>query len=307
MSQPEDDYAPFDHDYLTAAQITQLLRPINGQRVGKANGFSHVEAYDVRAHLTRIFGFGRWDAEVGTCRLVFEAESEKNSKTVWTVCYLASVLVRVRTPDGRPLAQFIDVATGDATNQPSRADAHDMAAKTAASQALKRAAVNLGDQFGLSLYNKGSLAPLVRGTLVEQPTASTPEGGDSAGVDAHITTPLAPESEVAEDEREYSTPAPRGPESPEAAAAVVSAAIPGATTSQDPWVWCLAEIGALGQCPPAEAQSRLNHVMEVAVRHRLRGRRLPESTETLGATLTRRMNQARAAQEAERSRGQHGS
>jgi len=32
---------------------------------------------------------------------------------------------------------------------------------TAASQALKRAATNLGDQFGLSLYNNGSPAPVV--------------------------------------------------------------------------------------------------------------------------------------------------
>ena len=43
-----------------------------------------------------------------------------------------------------------------------RGDAHDMAIKTAETQALKRAAINLGDQFGLSLYKKGSTGPLVR-------------------------------------------------------------------------------------------------------------------------------------------------
>ena len=41
-------------------------------------------------------------------------------------------------------------------------DAHDMALKTAESGALKRAATNLGDQFGLSLYNDGSMLPLVK-------------------------------------------------------------------------------------------------------------------------------------------------
>jgi hypothetical protein len=37
-----------------------------------------------------------------------------------------------------------------------------MAIKTAETQALKRCAINLGDQFGLSLYRNGSTAPLVR-------------------------------------------------------------------------------------------------------------------------------------------------
>ena len=40
-----------------------------------------------------------------------------------------------------------------------------MAVKTAESDALKRAAINLGDQFGLSLYNNGSTAPVVTQTL----------------------------------------------------------------------------------------------------------------------------------------------
>jgi hypothetical protein len=42
-----------------------------------------------------------------------------------------------------------------------------MAIKTAESDALKRAAINLGDQFGLSLYNNGATAPVVIQTLSE--------------------------------------------------------------------------------------------------------------------------------------------
>jgi hypothetical protein len=41
-----------------------------------------------------------------------------------------------------------------------------MAIKTAESDAFKRAAINLGDQFGLSLYNNGSTQPVVKQTLV---------------------------------------------------------------------------------------------------------------------------------------------
>lgn len=313
-SDPDDgEFAPYPADYLSEAQLTQLLRPINAQRVSKANGFEHVQGYDVRAHLIRIFGFARFDVEVLACHLVFESESESESKAgraVWTVCYLARVQIKVRSAAGHRLASYSDVATGDATNQPSRADAHDMAAKTAATTALKRAAVNLGDQFGLSLYNKGSLAPLVRGTLVDQPA---PAAEETAAVDEHITTPLAPETAVAEDEREYSTPAPRGPVTPpetdeagdaRAAAAVVAAAIPGATAEPptDPWEWVLAELDKALQSPPEQARAQLGHIMEIAVRHRLRTRRLPETNETLGATLTRRMAQARAAEMAKQSR-----
>src|SRR5206468_12576286 len=59
------------------------------------------------------------------------------------------------------------VGTGTSPNLPDYGDAHDFAAKNAVSYALKRCATDLGDQFGLSLYNKGQLAPLVAGTLVK--------------------------------------------------------------------------------------------------------------------------------------------
>jgi len=46
------------------------------------------------------------------------------------------------------------------------ADAHDLAYKSAISLSIKRAAIALGDQFGLSLYNKGQTDALVIRTLV---------------------------------------------------------------------------------------------------------------------------------------------
>ena len=63
-------------------------------------------------------------------------------------------------------ATYTEAAVGSAT-LPQRGEAHDMAVKTAESDALKRAAINLGDQFGLSLYNNGAVAPVVVKTLVE--------------------------------------------------------------------------------------------------------------------------------------------
>jgi recombination DNA repair RAD52 pathway protein len=57
------------------------------------------------------------------------------------------------------------VATGTAKNQPSRADAHDLALKAAVSGAEKRAAKALGNQFGLSLYNNGTTKSVVSSSL----------------------------------------------------------------------------------------------------------------------------------------------
>lgn len=157
---------------LQDAQIEQLLKPINGQRVGRdGKGFSHLEAFDVRAHLIRIFGFATWSADTDEMELIFEQESAKDGKARWTVAYRAKVTLTM--PGG---VTYTEWAVGDSQNNPSRADAHDMAIKTAESQAFKRCAVNLGDQFGLSLYAAGSLDPVVRRTLTytPEPTEVTP-------------------------------------------------------------------------------------------------------------------------------------
>lgn len=160
---------------LTERQYVRLLRPINPERVRQLDGNDHLEAWDVRRTLTRIFGFGGWDDEVQELTLVREIESppgaikyrngNSNTRTVWTVVYRCRMRLIVKDPEGNPLAHYDDGAAGDAINLPSLGDAHDFAMKTAMSQALKRCAVNLGDQFGLSLYNGGSLFPEVVGTL----------------------------------------------------------------------------------------------------------------------------------------------
>jgi recombination DNA repair RAD52 pathway protein len=162
---------------LSDLQIAQLLAPVNPDRVGEdGKGFAHMEAWDIRRHLIRIFGFGGHDTDLLESSLIAETGIPDYQKvgrngqpygpkyTAWTVIYRVAIRLTVKV-DGIELGHWHGIATGDATNQPSRADAHDLALKTADSQALKRAATNLGDQFGLSLYNKGSLAPVVQSSL----------------------------------------------------------------------------------------------------------------------------------------------
>lgn len=171
---------------LRANQIEQLLKGINPSRVGKdGKGFAHLEAWDVRAHLIRIFGFAKWSQELIELEQIFETSVEKDGKTRWTVAYRATVRLTIFTGDLED-AIYTEAAVGDSQNNPSRADAHDMAIKTAESQAFKRCAINLGDQFGLSLYNAGGTGSVVRAVLdSEQDRATeakkTDEGNPTSG------------------------------------------------------------------------------------------------------------------------------
>lgn len=143
-------------------QYEQLLKPLNPVRVAKrqqaGRNLSYLEAWDVKAHLIRIFGFGGWSWGVVSADLAFEDQNEKGH---WQVGY--KVIGTLTIPDLN-LCSYTEAAIGSST-QPMRGEAHDMAIKTAESDALKRAAINLGTQFGLSLYDEGSMKDVVGMTL----------------------------------------------------------------------------------------------------------------------------------------------
>ena len=148
---------------LSDAQRERLLTGIRPERVRTDDkGMSYLEGYEVTAHLNRIFGFEGWSKEITRLELVFEDErvDPKRDRVGWFVCYSCSVVLTIH---GDPIStRKEDAGTGSADNQPSRGDAHDLAIKSAVTDALKRAAKDLGDQFGLSLYRKGSTDALVK-------------------------------------------------------------------------------------------------------------------------------------------------
>jgi hypothetical protein len=172
---------------LTAAQIAQLLQPIRPERVLTANGQSHVSVQDVDAHLSRIFGFDGWDKSILSLTCVRDTtvtvpgKGGKPDREVPAVTYVCTLRLTIRDPDGQVVKVVEDVGTGTSPNLPTHGDAHDFAAKNAVSYALKRCAKDLGDQFGLSLYNKGQRNALVRETLVrrngQDPTAADVQDG----------------------------------------------------------------------------------------------------------------------------------
>jgi recombination DNA repair RAD52 pathway protein len=186
---------------LTPAQVQQLLAPIKPIRVLKdPRGNDHVSQQDVTAHLTRVFGFGNFDTEVTCLELVFEqprlkVDEEVTHTTRWDVCYRATFRLVVKNWDGSILATYEDASCGDAQNQ-NRQDAHDLAMKSAISTAKKRCCINLGDQFGLSLYNKGQRTALVRGTLI------VPEGMKNPNIEKDVQEGVEQQVSMGIDETE---------------------------------------------------------------------------------------------------------
>jgi hypothetical protein len=156
---------------VTNEQYEQLLKPLNASRVARRQqagiSLSYLEAWDVKAHLIRIFGFGGWSADVLKAELAFEEQDEKKR---WNVGYRVLMRLQINMTE-YDYATYTEAAVGSAT-LPQRGEAHDMAIKTAESDALKRAAINLGTQFGLSLYDNGSLKDVVGRTL--RPPADYP-------------------------------------------------------------------------------------------------------------------------------------
>lgn len=172
----------------TPTQVEQLLKPVHMSRVMRdGKGHAHLSQQDVTAHLIRVFGFGNFDTEVISVECIFEHNrltSDGKLSARWDVGYRALVRLTVRNPDGVRVCSYENGSTATAQNQ-SLGDAHDLAFKSAISLALKRCAINLGDQFGLSLYNKGQMAPLVIGTLAG--VVDSDDDDIQAGVPEQVT------------------------------------------------------------------------------------------------------------------------
>jgi hypothetical protein len=167
----------------TGPQIDQLLKGINPSRVLRdGKGHSHVSQQDITAHLIRVFGFGNFDTHLTDLEMVFERQhvDKKTGEIVldrYDVCYRATMRLTVRDTRSGERCMYEDGSTATAQNQ-TLGDAHDLAMKSAISLAKKRCAINLGDQFGLSLYNKGQTSTLVMGTLIRPVDEDTEDAPD---------------------------------------------------------------------------------------------------------------------------------
>jgi hypothetical protein len=155
---------------LTALQLNQLIANLNPARVasrsasgGGGSKLSYLEAWDVRAALTRIFGFGGYSYEGHSEVVHFETEVPRSKGGTQ---FRATVMATVKLTIPALGAYWQESAVSSQSN-PDPGEALDFATKTAESDAFKRAAVNLGSQFGLSLYNNGATLDVIK--VVREP------------------------------------------------------------------------------------------------------------------------------------------
>lgn len=151
---------------LSLGQIKQLMNGLNPNRVAQRAGgggakLSYLEAWDVRASLIRVFGFAGWSANlaepVKVLRIDEVPSSRDKTKMNFRVLALATVAVTIHQTG----ATYTESAAASQVG-PDIGEVTDFAVKTAESDAFKRACMNLGTQFGLSLYDNGSVADVVK-------------------------------------------------------------------------------------------------------------------------------------------------
>ena len=145
---------------LTEAQLWQLMQFLSDDRVKQLKGMSYVEAWDVKATLTRVFGFGGFSTQILNGSLIHKEQvpqARDANKMNWSVAYECTM--RLIVPQ---LGAYWDETAVGSSAQPVIGEALDMATKSASSDALKRCATMLGTQFGLGLYDDGNQMEIIR-------------------------------------------------------------------------------------------------------------------------------------------------
>jgi DNA recombination protein Rad52 len=134
-------------------QLQELQEPLSSQAVKtrsqSGRNLSYIEGWYAISEANRIFGFGCWDQEIVELKCVSERERKigRDQKPGWGISYVASVRITVNgvKREGVGAGHGIDVDPGQA---------HESAIKEAATDAMKRALMTFGNQFGLALYDK---------------------------------------------------------------------------------------------------------------------------------------------------------
>lgn len=168
---------------LTLPQVQRLLTPRPGDIFERKQGNTYIPAHEVKAELTRIFGPGNWDHTIHDVTLVYETQitdghpqfpKNPRSPVYYVACYRVACTLNIRTFEGEHIASTTEYHSEENAPLPNRGEAHAMALTSAQSYALRRAALDFGDAFGLHLYNGGNTAPLIRGSLVVTEHFGTP-------------------------------------------------------------------------------------------------------------------------------------
>lgn len=151
---------------ITKEQLSVLMANLNSHRISTRSqggrSLSYLEAWDVKATLIRVFGFAGFSAEIIDTQIIEikrEDAVDRQGKAYEKI--VSCVMSTCRLTIHQTGAVYTESATASQTGR-DIGEVTDFAMKTASSDALKRAAIYLGTQFGLSLYNNGSTQEVVR-------------------------------------------------------------------------------------------------------------------------------------------------
>jgi len=169
MSETDETITEVVESALSKEQISALMSPLNPKRIqGRQQSgrqLSYLAAYDVKATLIRMFGFGGFSAETIDTNVVRLEQTSLTPDGQPTGNFTATAVCTVRLSIPSLGAVYTESASSSQVN-PQPGEALDFAIKTAESDALKRAATYLGTQFGLGLYDGGTPAEVVK-TIIE--------------------------------------------------------------------------------------------------------------------------------------------
>ena len=139
---------------LSDTQLRQLKAKLDAKhvRTRKANGIDlhYVEGWHVIAEANRIFGYDAWDRRT----LATSCVSSSGSGQHHVATYTARVRISVRA------GEIIIVREGSGTGEgvgATAGQAHEIALKSAETDATKRALATFGNPFGLALYDREQL------------------------------------------------------------------------------------------------------------------------------------------------------
>ena len=138
-------------------ELNKKLCPdvIKERRQGNAK-LSYIEGHHAIRRANEIFRFDGWTRQTVKMEKVVEEEyTSKRGQVGTLVAYIAQVQVRVRV--GEEWGEWIETdgyGYGEGIDYNNPGQAHEGAVKEAETDAMKRALIKFGDQFGLALYDK---------------------------------------------------------------------------------------------------------------------------------------------------------
>lgn len=135
----------------TDQQARQLKAKLDAQHVKtrKANGMtlSYIEGWHAIAEANRIFGFDGWDRRTLFTNCIWTGTCDRD----YLAAYTAKVRIYVRAGDVLIVREGSGSGEGKAATP---GQAHEIALKSAETDATKRALATFGNVFGLALYDR---------------------------------------------------------------------------------------------------------------------------------------------------------